>query len=167
MRLSLSLSTLTVLSSILFSAPAWPSNFHVKQDHRFGEKQYAYSQVWLDEAGNGKLYSKYSNCHTIDGDTYVTLAQLRDANNNVLGVVEIRAGMSVNIGPGCNVRELDKHFKVPADKLARVKSIAIGHREIDTRDDTQIARAIFEIIRKAIEQPPEPEDQNVHWKPEN
>lgn len=138
--------------------------FHVKEEHKFGSKQYAYSQVWLNDNGDGKLYSHYSNCHRFDGDTYATIALLQDGHGENIGAIEIRAGMSARLLPGCNERELDKHFKVPREKLSQIAGIDIVHKELNTVDDRELWRQIIELIRKHIEEPKEEEEEGVRWK---
>lgn len=140
--------------------------FHTKEEHKFGSKQYAYSQVWLNDEGEGKLYSHYSNCHRWDGDTYATFAVLEDGHGEPLGVVEIRAGMNAQHIKGCNEREIDKKFKVPKDKLSKVAGIDIIHKEINSRDDKKIIAIIWEFIKRIIEEmggEADREQQGVYW----
>ena len=156
-------SIMSAFIALVFASTVSASGFHTKGEHKFGSKQYGYSQVWLDATGKGKLYSKYSNCHRIDGDTYATFAVLKDTAGQELGVVEIRAGM--NAYPvGCNERELEKQFQVPESVMPRVASIQIIHREINSRDDGKIIGYVIAIIQEILENPPKPEEDGVHWK---
>src|SRR5690554_4969434 len=157
------ITLISVLAVFIFASSAAASDFHMKKDHKFGSKQYGYSQVWLDSSGSGKLYSKYSNCHRVDGDTYATFAILKDKSGRKLETVEIRAGMNAQL-IGCNERELDKKFQVPAEKMSQVASVEIVHREINSKDDGQIIGLVLAIIEKILEEPPKSEANGVYWK---
>lgn len=121
-----------------------------KDEHKFGSKQYGYGQVWLEEDGSGKLYSKYSNCHRWDGDTYSTIAVLMGHDGSKLGAVEIKAGMSAKPFGGCNVRELDKHFRISPELVSQISHIDLVFRELNTRDDQLIVSAMIQIIEEIL-----------------
>ena len=155
--------TSALAAAFLFTSTAVSAlPLHVKRDHKYEDKVYAYSQVWLDESGKGKLYSHYSNCSR-DGDTLSTIAVLIGRDGQKLGAVEIRAGMSPELLSGCNEREIDKHFRMSPEQARQVASIRLVHRPIDTVNDGMVFTAVIEVI-KAILQGPTEEEAGVHWR---
>ena len=148
---------IVALASFLVFAPSELTAQHKGWEHgglplrgyaenEMGHKQISYTWVAFNEHG-GHVFTTFSNHNRFDGENFVAVTYLYDANGNLVHApIEQKAGLDAIILGGPGERHVNTPIKNPTGGFTNIKRIKIVHSLRDRYDD----RAIIEKVIDAI-----------------
>lgn len=157
-------AVISTLAGVVLASSVAASSLPIQEErsHKFGSKRYSYSSVTLNASGVGLLQSDYSNCSYVGG-TWGTYAILIDKDGKKLGVVELKAGMSMRVR-GCNERSITKRFQMTPVEARDVARIEIHHKDLNTNRAYEEVLGWLGFLADLLGGPTGEADNGVHWR---
>ncbi len=123
---------LLVLCTGAAAATCW--HYESKLDHR----QYASTDVRIDDDGIVKVSSMFSNGKKIDGDTFVARVIVFDRENNPLIGFQYRKGVNAAGLGGARERRISESGKLDHTVKSKVDWVGVLHFQVDKVPDKAV-----------------------------